>query len=141
MTRSARIDQPWADGRHVFRLGIDQLAELQEKCDAGPPFVLARLMQNAWRVEDVRETLRLGLIGGGLASRDAMKLIERYVDAQKEVQLAENALIAQAVLGAAIFGHEDEPPKKPAGEGDAARTSPAANTAGASSTPPAPPSA
>lgn len=113
MSRSARIDLTWADGagehedgKYRFRLPITQLEELQEKCDAGPPTIFQRLCSASWMVRDVRETIRLGLIGGGMSPAKALGLVQRYVD---DRPLGENAPTAQAILLAAIIGVEDEP--------------------------------
>jgi hypothetical protein len=116
--RNADIVYPFGDDEHTFRLGIKELEELQEKCDAGPGFVLGRLMSPRleWRIEDVRHTLRLGLIGGGMSSTDAIKLVKRYVDDRPA--WAENAKIAQAVLAVAIFGPADEAPGEKQGKTD-----------------------
>jgi len=114
VSRLGLITINWADGEYSFALTIKQLIELQEKCDAGPPHILARLEGRAWHVSDVRETMRLGLIGGGMSPADALKLTMRYVD---ERPLGENVLIAQVILSAAIVGApegvEDAPPGKP----------------------------
>lgn len=107
MSVSARITLPWADGSHSFRLAIGHLRELQEKCQAGPAEVLARLSNGSWRVDDIRETLRLGLIGGGATPMDALVLVSRYID---DRPLMENVRPAQAVLLAAVVG--EEPPVK-----------------------------
>lgn len=106
MSRSADIDLKWADGDHRFRLAIGELRELQEKCDAGPPLILERLSTNRWRVEDVRETLRLGLIGGGATPAAALALIERYVDERPDWLTNANAAIG--VLGVALVGAPEE---------------------------------
>jgi hypothetical protein len=116
--RNAEIVYPFGDDEHTFRLGIKELEELQEKCDAGPGFVLGRLMSPnlEWRIEDVRHTLRLGLIGGGMPATDAIKLVKRYVDDRPA--WAENAKTALAVLAVAIFGPADETPGETAGKTD-----------------------
>lgn len=106
MSRSGKITLSWGDGEYIFRLRIGELIELQEKCDAGPAFILERLATNRWMVNDIRETLRLGLIGGGLKPAQALTLIKRYVD---ERPLQENIGHAYAIIGAAIVGAEDEP--------------------------------
>ena len=106
VSRKAKIDLTWADGEYTFRLPIAQLEELQEKCGAGPPAIFQRLCASSWMVRDVRETIRLGLIGGGMAPAKALSLVQRYVD---ERPLGENAPTAQAILLAAIIGVEDEP--------------------------------
>lgn len=120
MSRLGLISINWADGEYSFALKIKQLIELQEKCDAGPPHILARLEGNAWRVNDIRETIRLGLIGGGLDPSKALKLTINYVD---EMPLGENALFAQVILAAAILGapegQEDAPAEKPEADQEA----------------------
>ena len=112
MSRLAQVTLTWADDDYTFRLPIKQLIELQELCDAGPSFIMARLQQGAWTVQDVRETIRLGLIGGGVEPTAALKLVRNYVDDQP---LLQNAIIAEAIVAAAIVGVEEEkgPPGKP----------------------------
>jgi hypothetical protein len=105
MSADASVTLTWADGEYKFRLPIGQLRELQDKTDAGPIEVLDRLMSRRWRVDDIRETLRLGLIGGGLKPVEALVLIKRYVD---ERPLMENAPAAQTVLLAALVGVKDD---------------------------------
>lgn len=112
MSLSARISFDWADGESTFRLGVGELLELQEKCDAGPAQIVARLEDGTWRVQDLRETLRLGLIGGGMTPTDAMVKVRRYVDARP---LMESVDPARAVLLAALLGFGDRP-----GDGDQA---------------------
>jgi len=116
MSRSGKIEIEWADlqgagagGRHVFRLPIAQLEELQEKCDAGPQQIMRRIHEGTWRVRDITETIRLGLIGGGMPSVDAAKLTSRYVT---DGALSENVLTAQVIIMAALAGVPDEPLKK-----------------------------
>ena len=110
MTRSAEITLDWADGTYLFALKWGQLIELQEKCDAGPFVVLARLQDQSWRVGDIADTIRLGLIGGGTAPLDALKLTRTYVEARPPL---ENVRVAQAVLAAALMGAPEERVGKP----------------------------
>lgn len=111
--RDARIELDWADGTHSFRLPWGQLAELQEKCDAGPYVILQRLHNGTWRIEDIANVIRLGLIGGGMTPADALKKTRSYVEARPPM---ENVVPAQAILGIALMGAPDEA----SGEGDAA---------------------
>jgi hypothetical protein len=99
---------PWADGEYRFRLPIGQLRELQEKCKAGPPEVFFRLQANVWRVDDIRETIRLGLIGGGMQPTQALSLVTRYVDARP---LMENYEPAMQIIGTALLGAVDDQPR------------------------------
>lgn len=111
MSRDASISVAWGDGEHRFRLAIGQLRELQEKADAGPAEILDRLSSGRWRINDVRETVRLGLIGGGMSPPEAHKLTVRYVDDRPWL---ESVPIAQAVLMAALIGVPEEPVGKEA---------------------------
>jgi len=116
--RSAAVTLKWADGEHTFRLGIKELEELQEKCDAGPAWIYGRLANDQWRVADVRETIRLGLIGAGMKPVPADKYCRRYVDEQP---LSDSVPITMAILQAVLEGVPDEPPK---GDGEAATSKP-----------------
>ena len=106
---SGLISLDWADGHHAFRLAIAQLRELQDKTGVGPAALFDRLASRQWRVDDLRETIRLGLIGGGMDPLDALALVRRYVD---DRPLMENVLIAWRILSAALIGPEDDQPGK-----------------------------
>lgn len=134
MARKTSIELDWADGTYLFHLDIPRLKELQEKCDAGPPEVLKRLVEGRARVEDVQETVRLGLIGGGLPAPQAAKLVRRY--AGDETPLAEVIAVAILVLGAAVLGNAGEE-VTPQGNPEAAISSPSMTVA--STSPPSAP--
>lgn len=110
MSKDASISFAWADGEHRFRLPLGQLRELQDKCDAGPPAIMARLNTDTWRVDDIRETIRLGLIGGGMSPSEAYRKVARYVD---ERPLMENVVPARLILMAALIGDPSETVGKP----------------------------
>lgn len=122
----------FADGEYSFDLKLPQLAELQEK--RGPIFaVYGRVLKGRYLVgditmadttageafaEDLFETIRLALVGGGRGLVDgsevpvspltAKTLVERYCHAQP---LKESWSLAAAILSARIEGYE---PKKKA---------------------------
>lgn len=106
MTSDGSIAVHWADGEHTLRLAIGQLRELQKRTDAGPAELLDRLHTRRWRVDDLRETLRLGLIGGGMAPMTALERVIVYVDGRPR---QESAAPAAAVLLAALVGVLDDP--------------------------------
>ncbi len=120
MARRTSIDLPFGDAEYRFHLDIPRLKELQEKCNAGPPEVLARLADGRARVEDAQETIRLGLIGGGLPAQKALTLVQRY--AGDDTPLVEVIATALMVLGAAVLGNPapDPPPEPAEGNVDAA---------------------
>lgn len=111
--RNGAITADFGDGTYSFRLALGELEELQEKTDAGPFVVLRRLFDGSWRTSDVREVIRLGLIGGGMEPLRALGLVRRYVDG-RSAWIA-SASIAQAILGASLSGA----PEENEGKGDA----------------------
>lgn len=105
MSRDASITLDFADGSYKFRLAWGQLAELQEKCDAGPYVVFERLNNRSWRINDIRETIRIGLIGGGTTPSQALTLVRRYVEERPPL---ESLPFAQAILSVALIGAPEE---------------------------------
>ena len=114
MSRSGAIDLDWGDGTYSFRLGIAELAELDEKTGVGPGHMLGQLasVYGDWRASWLHHAIRLGLIGGGMAAPAALAIARRYVD---ERPLAESLPVASAILAAAISGVEDDAPGEPQG--------------------------
>ena len=105
MSRSARYSGFFGDGKHDFQLKIAQLEELQEKCDAGPEEILDRVMTGRWRLAEIREPLRLGLIGSGMEPVQAAMMIERYAGPG---QLVQHKALVIGIVGAGIAGAPDE---------------------------------
>lgn len=108
MSADASITELWGDGEYKFRLAIGQLRELQDKTNVGPPELFFRLGGNSWRVDDIRETIRLGLIGGGMPPVMALTKVIQYVDARP---LMENVGIATRIIGAALVGDQSDQPR------------------------------
>lgn len=107
MSRAAEVTLAFGGEDRMFRLPIGRLRALQEKCDAGPLELLQRLSAGNWRVDDVRETILQGLIGGDTPQAEATKLVQGYFDG---TPLADHTAMAQVILMAAVMGVEDEPP-------------------------------
>lgn len=107
---SAALDLPFGDGVYRFDLSkIGELRELQVKCGTGPHKIAGRLLSDEWLVDDIRETLRIGLMGGGMKSTDALRLVDRYAG---EGGWLTHLPTAQAVILAALKWPEDiERPK------------------------------
>ncbi len=106
----------WADGSFTFALPLAQLEELQTICDAGPMLIAQRLEHGLWTSKEVYHTLRLGLIGGGMAPADALRKTRLYV---LERPWLENVLPALTVLQAVLVGKPDEPVGKSQADGEA----------------------
>lgn len=127
--RRNEIELRFGDGDYLFKFGLKQFAEHDEKC--GPiGAVFARVLSGrvrvgegeevgfathaAYRHSDLRETIRLGLIGGGqgvvnaqpvkVTAVKALNLVERYFDGEP---LEDNWKLAAAILSVVCQGYED----------------------------------
>jgi hypothetical protein len=109
-------DITWAGGEHAVDLKIEHLRALQDACDAGPEWILSRLMTKQWRVDDVIATIRLGLEGGGMAKDAARRLVALHVESRP---LTLSVLTAQAVLMLALYGDPDDQPGEAGAGGEA----------------------
>lgn len=105
MSRNALIEAPFGDGMHRFRLALGQLEELQEKTDCGPEELYHRIALGTWKVQDLIQTIRLGLMGGGMDAMTSLALVSRYVDSGSLVSVKP---LVQSILGAALLGAPDE---------------------------------
>lgn len=123
----------WGDDEHEFRLKVAQILELENVCGIGIYAIARRLVERQWHFNDVRETVRLGLIGGGLTPKAALALVRTYID---ERPLSESYGIALRILER-VLDPPDEVKKnsKPADESDRSKSA----SAGPSSTEPAAP--
>ena len=105
MSAQTTVTEFLGDAVHSFRLPLGQLEELQEKTKAGPQALLERLIGGTWTIRDVTETIRLGLIGGGMLPADAHQFIGRYVDQQP---LSTSLGAAVVILSATLNGRQVE---------------------------------
>lgn len=104
--RNGDVEIDWADGKHKFNVAIfDQAFELEEKCNAGLHEIFERITARRWRVTDILETIRIGLIGGGAEPPKALKLVRRYVEGRP---WSESVPVARIILLAAIVGVEGD---------------------------------
>lgn len=115
-----KLPLTWRGGEHEFDLRIEHLRALQDRCDAGPPVIADRLGTRQWRVEDVTETIRLGLESAGLDKRAARRLVELHV----EPNLEQCAGYARLIIAAALIGDPDDPVGEETGEAGGEETTP-----------------
>ena len=132
MSRSAKYRAPFGDGVYDFVLDIGGLEELQEKTDAGPEELYHRVSNGNWRIADLREPIRVGLIRGGMDPMRALAMQARYA---AEGYLASLKPLVLGILAAALVGAPDE--DTPSGEQQAGAKdpSPAEKSASQDSTP------
>jgi hypothetical protein len=111
------VELEFGDGSYLFKLNVKNIAELQEKCGAGIGEIYGRILSGAYRLEDLTETVRLGLIGGGIEGPAARKLIERYTPGQDTARALEWwHKTAYAVIAACIHGYQPPPEEGDVGE-------------------------
>lgn len=100
----------WPSGRHSFRLGIGELRAIEQKCDAGCAVVLMRLLSSSWKVDDVYQPIRLGLVGAGMDERLAQKNLDKALDVASLYALA---VTAAEVLRRFIMWETPDQPGEP----------------------------
>lgn len=105
MSRDGSCEVVFNGQRTQFKLAWRELMKIQEACDAGPYVVLDRLVSGRWRLQDISEVIKWGLIGAGTPQAEALKLVESEVQGRPPL---ENLVIAQAVLGAGVVGAPEE---------------------------------
>ena len=109
------ITRDWADGAYSFRLAYGQWLELQEAVGCGPLELYVGLLQRKWRVQQIREIVRIGLIGGGADPASALRLVRRHVE---ERPILESVPLALEIVSASLTLPEGDhaPGEAPAAE-------------------------
>jgi Phage tail tube protein, GTA-gp10 len=122
MSADGGIELFWGDMEHRFRMAIGEFRELQEKVNLrririGAPLVgpmdLVRQLQanNAWP-DDVRDVIRLGLVGGGMEPAAAHRLLVTYFDDVDRYPPLSNMKPAFMILLAGLTGPIEDAKKK-----------------------------
>lgn len=110
-TSRTAIDRDFAGRRRRFQLRLGEIGELERLCGVGIGAIQLRLAGHTFTNADVRETVRLGLEGGGAKPTEALAVVNRYVDGWP---IGDNIGLAMEVLNACVAGVE--PPKDPPGK-------------------------
>ncbi len=106
--RSGRIEAFVGDGDYPLHLRIGELRLLQTSLNSGPSAVLTRLQNGEWMVDDIIETIRLALIGGGMAHREAHTFVNSYIC---DGHLIEYLPVALMALMASLIGDQEDQPE------------------------------
>ncbi|MGN6307319.1 MAG: gene transfer agent family protein [Mesorhizobium sp.] len=110
----AAFTKVWPGGEHAFRLGIGELRAIEQRSDAGCAVVMMRLMSSTWKIDDVIAPIRLGLVGAGMAEKDAQRLVDTVL--ADKASLYALAIPAADILREFImWDGEDQPGEAPAG--------------------------
>lgn len=99
--------RPFGGEERQFLLGIDGVRALQTKTDCGPVELIRRYATGSWRIDDVREALFQGLVGGGSTQLQATVLIRDNFDNQRK-GYAQFVPLAHDIVAATTFGPQDE---------------------------------
>lgn len=153
---AAEVTLEWADGVFLFALKAKQIEELEHICGEGIGRICMRVFGRVdYSYKHLRETIRLGLIGGGTDAISAKRLVETYVDGApispfkvdaKGAKLKDAAgnlvtdpmstlSVAGAILNAVHFGWS-ELPDAPLGEADGPARKPTSDSTGPHSSEP-----
>lgn len=105
----------FAGKKREFQLLFGGVLDLEEAVGEGIGRIFIRLVGGQFKIKDVRETLRLSLIGGGMSVARAQILIEDHFDQRP---LMEHAGLAGEILSALMTGVEvdDAPQEEPSGD-------------------------
>lgn len=82
---------------------------LQDKHDLGPQGFELVLRSGAWRVEQVSDVIKFGLIGGGMAEAEADRLVSTTIAAGR---LLRYVPLAHAIIIATLGPLDPEPDEK-----------------------------
>jgi hypothetical protein len=103
----------WVGGEHDFALDIGALRALQDCCDAGPEQIMRRVSSGDWRINDLFDTIRLGLITGeAMKGPEAARMVTTLFNQHPLVTFRATA---QMILIAALVGVEGDPLGEPKG--------------------------
>ena len=90
-----------------FALPAKMIHELESKTGAGLGELITRGSAHMYRFADIAETIRLGLIGGGMSPAEAARLVETYVSADG-MPLREAHVLALEILTNRYVGDQPE---------------------------------
>ncbi|TKT78424.1 gene transfer agent family protein [Aquamicrobium sp. LC103] len=76
-------------------------------------YAMLRGIGGDWRIDDIRETIRLGLIGAGMTPTDAFVAVSRYVDQTDKYPPVDYVGLAAGILIHALTGPKEDPVGKP----------------------------
>lgn len=127
MSLKAEVTLEWADGEYLFALKSAQIEELQKVCgNVGFGVIYQRVMLGTWFIGDLKNTIRLALIGGGMGAVEAKRLTEAYAQPPFVAGPNNPESLVRAILKASMVGMEDlDPPgEQMAGKDPAGSTSP-----------------
>ncbi len=110
------VTKSWADGEYTFRLREAEMKSLQSSQEMGIYAIQQRIVLGKAYLQDVVETVRLGLIGGGTDPKDAKRLVEDYVLKPQRFDQAYD--LAEEIFRESLKGYWGEELPNPQAPGD-----------------------
>lgn len=128
MSRHGEITLPFGTEERLFRLGLAEIRKIEERCAAGVPELMSRVSPlvralgaklsfaqivaggflGTWRIDDAREPILQGLIGGGMGSTEAGVLVRSLFDEKLSFEFATTAY---AIMEQAWFSPPEDLPE------------------------------
>ena len=94
----------FGDRERPFTLTDDMVTELEASTGTGIGTLFQRLTAHAFKLADLAEVIRLGLIGGGTDPEEAARLVNSYA---RNRPVAEVLPLATAILAARWLGADE----------------------------------
>lgn len=109
-----KVHLTWPGGDHDFRLRIGELRSLQQATGAGPEELYQRINRGHWRIDDLIQVIRWGLVGAGeMKDGDAARFVTPLVDLHP---LSQFRITAAAILAMTLLPIEGDPVGEETGE-------------------------
>ncbi|WP_316227869.1 MULTISPECIES: gene transfer agent family protein [unclassified Bradyrhizobium] len=97
--------QFFGDAEYQFKLTPAAVTELETKCGAGILAISNRVFAKQCSQAEITETIRLALVGGGIAPKRAAELVALYAT---ERPLLDSYPVATKTLERLLCGHPNE---------------------------------
>lgn len=102
--------QFFGDGVHDFRLDPGMILELERVTGSGIGAMARRFFAADFSFTELTETIRLGLVGGGLDPKDASALVTTYAN---RLTITELYAVALPIIEKLMFGRVQDLAQKP----------------------------
>lgn len=116
------LRRPFAGAERAFDLRIGEIQALERACGCGIFGLLVRIGSHQAYASDIRETIRLGLVGGGETDAESTRLIMAEIDGRP---LAEHLPLAAEIIKSVIDGLPKIEEETSAGKAEAGSLTPA----------------
>lgn len=105
-SRHAAIELDYGGGTYTFRLGLEQIEEIERLCEKSIFEIARGLAQATAPSRQIVEVIRCGLIGGGMAPSPALDLTRKRMD-ELSLDNSRDVACAVALAGLARLDRSD----------------------------------